>query len=222
MSQNNPDPPPTQKTKQPVPPPQAQQDLIRKNARTGLAVFAVFLCMVGLSFASVPLYNLFCRMTGFDGTTRTAETLPGKILDRTVTVKFNASTGRNMMWDFRPELREIDVRLGEKGLAAFHAKNRNNTATAGTAIYNVTPFKAGKYFHKIQCFCFDEQALQPGQDVSMPVMFFVDPAMNDDPDMEDVKVITLSYTFYPVESKELEEALDAFYNEGDPAIQGTN
>lgn len=178
--------------------------------------------MVGLSFASVPLYNLFCRMTGFDGTTRTAETLPGTVLDRTITIKFNASTGRNMPWEFKPELREIDVRLGEKGLAAFHAKNRSNTATAGTAIYNVTPFKAGKYFHKIQCFCFDEQALQPGQDVSMPVMFFVDPALNDDPDMEDVKVITLSYTFYPVESKELEDALDAFYNEDAPAIQGTN
>lgn len=178
--------------------------------------------MVGLSFASVPLYNLFCRMTGFDGTTQTAATLPDHILDRTITIKFNASTGPHMMWDFKPELREIDVRLGEKGLAAFHAKNRSNTVTAGTAIYNVTPFKAGKYFHKIQCFCFDEQALQPGQDVSMPVMFFVDPALNDDPDMEDVKVITLSYTFYPVESKELEDALDAFYNEDAPAIQGTN
>ncbi|MBK7363296.1 MAG: cytochrome c oxidase assembly protein [Micavibrio sp.] len=222
MSQNNPDPPPTQKTKQPVPPSPTQQDLIRKNARTGLAVFAVFLFMVGLSFASVPLYNLFCRMTGFDGTTQTAAALPDHILDRTITIKFNASTGPHMMWDFKPELREIDVRLGEKGLAAFHAKNRSNTVTAGTAIYNVTPFKAGKYFHKIQCFCFDEQALQPGQDVSMPVMFFVDPALNDDPDMEDVKVITLSYTFYPVESKELEDALDAFYNEDAPAIQGTN
>jgi cytochrome c oxidase assembly protein subunit 11 len=218
MNKNNPDP----KTKPPAPPLRTQQDLIRKNARTGLAVFAAFLFMVGLSFASVPLYNLFCRMTGFDGTTRTAETLPDKVLDRVVTVKFNASTSREMVWDFKPELREIDVRLGEKGLAAFHAKNRSNKATAGTAIYNVTPFKAGKYFHKIQCFCFDEQALQPGQDVSMPVMFFVDPAMNDDPDMEDVTAITLSYTFYPVESKELEDALDAFYNEDNPAIQGTN
>lgn len=205
-----------------APRPPTDQDLIRKNARTGLAVLCIIIVMTGLSFAAVPLYDLFCRVTGFDGTTQTAAALPDTVLDRTVTIKFNAGTGPHMMWDFKPELREIDVRLGEKGLAAFHAKNRNTVATAGTAIYNVTPFKAGKYFHKIQCFCFDEQVLQPGQDVSMPVMFFVDPAMNDDPDMEDVKSITLSYTFYPVESKELEDALDAFYNEGDPAIQGTN
>lgn len=196
--------------------------LIRKNARTGLAVFSVILVMIGLSFAAVPLYSLFCKVTGFDGTPGTAAALPDKILDRKVTIRFNADTGPGMMWDFKPELLQIDVRLGEKGLAAFHARNRLATASGGTAVYNVTPLKAGKYFHKVQCFCFDEQILQPGQDVSMPVMFFVDPSMNDDPDMDDVTSITLSYTFYPVESKVLEDALDAFYNEPNPAIQGTN
>lgn len=212
----------TPNTNPPAPRRLSEQDLIRKNARTGLAVFSVILVMIGLSFAAVPLYSLFCKVTGFDGTTGTATALPDKILDRTVTIRFNASTGPGLMWDFKPELLQIDVRLGEKGLAAFHAKNRLATPTAGTALYNVTPLKAGKYFHKVQCFCFDEQILQPGQDVSMPVMFFIDPSMNDDPDMEDVTSITLSYTFYPAESKVLEDALDAFYNEGNPAIQGTN
>ncbi len=222
MSQDNPNHNPAPKMNPPGPPLPPDQDLIRKNARTGLAVFSVILVMIGLSFAAVPLYSLFCKVTGFDGTTRTATTLPDNILDRTVTIRFNADTGHGMMWDFRPELLETTVRLGEKGLAAFHAKNRLATPSAGTALYNVTPLKAGKYFHKIQCFCFDEQILQPGQDVSMPVMFFVDPSMNDDPDMEDVTSITLSYTFYPAESKALEAALDAFYNEDSPAIQGTD
>jgi cytochrome c oxidase assembly protein subunit 11 len=212
----NPDP---QKNPSALPP---QTDLIRKNARTGLAVVVAVLVMAGLSFAAVPMYDLFCRMTGFDGTTQKAEALPDTILDRTITVQFNAETGRNMMWDFKPEMREIKVKLGEKGITAFHARNSAAKPTAGTAIYNVTPLKAGKYFQKIQCFCFDEQVLQPGQDVSMPVLFFVDPKMNDDPNMDDVTTINLSYTFYPAESKDLEDALEGFYNEDGSAIQGTN
>ena len=178
--------------------------------------------MIGLSFAAVPLYGLFCRATGFDGTTRTAAALPGKVLDRTVTVKFDANTDRHLPWEFRPEQREITVHLGQKGLTAFLARNKKTVPTTGSALYNVTPLKAGQYFHKIQCFCFSEQTLQPGQEVSMPVLFFVDPAMNDDPNMQDVTVITLSYTFYPAESRTLEDALEAFYNGKAPAIQGTN
>ncbi len=178
--------------------------------------------MLALSFASVPLYSLFCKITGFDGTTQTAAALPGIVLDRRITVKFNADTGRGLDWDFRPEMREIDVRLGEKGLTAFQARNRGNKAAGATALYNVTPYKAGKYFHKIQCFCFDEQTLAAGEDVSMPVLFFVDPSLDEDPDMDDVKTITLSYTFYRAESNELEDALDAFYNTGAPVTKGTN
>ncbi len=168
--------------------------------------------MGAFSFASVPLYRIFCEKTGFDGTTQKASTLPETILDRTVTVKFNGDVGRGLNWDFKPEMREIKVKLGEKGLTAFHARNRENTATIGTAVFNVTPLKAGKYFNKIQCFCFGEQTLEAGQDVSMPVLFYVDPAMDKDPNMADVKTITLSYTFYRAESNELEEAMDAFYN----------
>lgn len=198
------------------------QDLVRKNARTGLLVIGVVIGMIGLSFASVPLYNLFCNVTGFGGTTQTADALPGEVLERSVTIKFNADTAPNMPWHFEPEMREINVKLGERGLTAYIAKNKYNTDVSGTAIYNVTPLKAGKYFHKIQCFCFDEQTLKPHEEVSMPVMFFVDPEMDRDPNMDDVKVITLSYTFFRGESKELEDALEGFYNEETGAIENTN
>lgn len=199
-----------------------QQKLVAKNARTGLIVLGAVMFMLGLSFAAVPFYDLFCRMTGFGGTPQTATALPGVILDRTVTIRFNADTGRDMPWDFKSEIKETAVRLGERGLAAFSAYNPRSEAIAGTALYNVTPPKAGKYFHKIQCFCFDEQTLQPGERVSMPVMFYVDPAMDTDPNMQDVHRITLSYTFYPAESKELEAALATFYNDGgvEPASAG--
>lgn len=187
-------------------------ELIRKNARTGLAVLGVVAGMIALSFASVPLYSLFCRATGFEGTTQTASALPGKIIDRTITVKFDANTDRTMPWDFKPEMREIKVRLGEKGITSFFAHNRLSKTTAGTALYNVTPDKAGAYFNKIECFCFGLQSLGPGESATLPVLFYVDPALNDNPDMDDVHTITLSYTFYPASSKELEAALTRFYN----------
>jgi cytochrome c oxidase assembly protein subunit 11 len=189
------------------------QELVRKNLRTGLSVLAVVLGMVALSFASVPLYDLFCRMTGFGGTTQTASALPDKILDRAVTIKFNAATGRGMPWSFHPEMREVRVRLGERGITSYYAKNLMDKPTTGVAIYNVTPLKAGKYFHKIQCFCFNDQTLAAQQETSMPVLFFVDPAMNDDPNMDDVSTITLSYTFFQSETEELESALQGFYNQ---------
>lgn len=190
--------------------------LVRKNALTGLVVVVVVIGMVGLSFASVPLYNLFCRVTGFGGTTQVAEALPDIVLERSVTVKFNADVNRSLSWDFKPDQREAVVQLGEKGFATFSARNRLAKPSAGTALYNVTPPKVGKYFHKIQCFCFDEQILGPGQKVSMPVMFYVDPAMAEDPGMDDVFVITLSYTFFKSESSALEQALEDFYNEDSP------
>ena len=189
-----------------------QKELAKKNARMGMTVFLVVAIMLGLAFASVPLYDLFCRVTGFDGTTQVSEALPETILDRQVIIKFNADTHKSLPWDFNPEMREITVKLGQKGLTAYHAANKSDKTVVGSAVYNVTPFKAGKYFHKIECFCFGEQSLQPGEDVSMPVLFYVDPSMADDPHMDDVKVITLSYNFYKSETKELDEALEAFYN----------
>ena len=196
--------------------------LTRKNRKTGGLVLLVVAGMVGLSFASVPLYRLFCQVTGFGGTTQISQILPDKILERSVTVKFNADVNRALPWDFRPQQREITVHIGEKALIAYAARNKIARPTAGTAIYNVTPLKVGKYFHKIQCFCFDEQILGPGQKVSMPVMFYIDPAMDEDPGMEDVSVITLSYTFFPADSSALEQGLDAFYNEDRNMLKGAH
>ena len=188
------------------------EELVRKNARMGLTVLAFVRVMIGLAFASVPLYSLFCRVTGFAGTTQVASAFPDQILDRSVKIHFTTRTASDMPWQFNAELREVEVRLGERGLANFIAVNPADQPVAGTAVYNVTPLKVGKYFNKVQCFCFDQQILAPGQEVNMPVMFYVDPAMNDDPDMSDITTITLSYTFYKTESDELESALEAFYN----------
>ncbi|MCK6419145.1 MAG: cytochrome c oxidase assembly protein [Alphaproteobacteria bacterium] len=187
--------------------------LARKNARTGLIVLAVVVGMGGVSFAAVPMYRVFCQMTGFGGTPLVSATLPGTVLARTIQVRFNADVGQNLSWDFAPEQRQITVRLGQRGLTAYRAHNPENKAVTGVAVYNVTPPKAGKYFHKIECFCFGEQTLQPKQTVSMPVMFYVDPALDKDPNMRDVTSITLSYTFYQAGTKALDEAMDAFYNE---------
>lgn len=183
-----------------------------KNTKTLATVFGVVILMVGLAFASVPLYDMFCRVTGFGGTTMISDSLPDKVLERTVTVKFDANTTRNMNWSFKPEKHQQTVQLGQQGIISFLAKNNGSRATAGTALYNVTPNKAGKYFQKMQCFCFDEQTLKPGEEMPMPVVFYIDPSMADDPNMEDVKTITLSYTFFPAESQELDNALEAFYN----------
>lgn len=188
-------------------------EISRKNAKLGLTVLAVVMGMAALSYASVPLYNLFCRVTGFGGTTQVSDALPDQIIDRIITVQFNADTNRNLPWEFKPEQRSIDVKLGQKGLASYMARNKVRQPTAGTAIYNVTPLKAGKYFHKVQCFCFDAQTLEANQRVDMPVMFYIDPKMNDDPNLDDVKTITLSYTFFPAESEELDQALEGFYNQ---------
>lgn len=200
-----------------TPPPknhtQNHEHTARKNARTALIILGVVICMIGLSFASVPLYRLFCQVTGFAGTTQTAEAFPDEVLDRVVTIKFNADVDQNMPWKFNPEQREIKVRLGQKGITAFHATNKSDQPVTGTAVYNVTPLKVGKYFHKVQCFCFGEQTLAPGEDISMPVLFFVDPEMAKDQSMNDVQTITLSYTFYRAESEELDKAQQAFYNQ---------
>lgn len=186
-------------------------DLKARNRKTGLMVFGIVACMVGLAFASVPLYDLFCRVTGFGGTTQIATSAPDVILDREVTVKFNADVNRNLPWSFAPEQRSLTVNIGQEGLINYKARNISSTPVAGTAVYNVSPPKVGKYFHKTQCFCFDEQVLQPGEDMNMPVLFFIDPSIADDPYMDDVKKITLSYTFFQTESAELDNALEEYY-----------
>lgn len=171
-------------------------DTDRRNRRMALGLGAVVAGMVGLSFASVPLYDLFCRVTGFGGTTMVAEKAPDKALERIVTVRFNADVNNSINWEFRPDTHAVDVHVGEAMTIAYRARNLEKRAVIGTATYNVTPEKAGQYFNKIQCFCFTEQKLEPGQSIEMPVNFYVDPAMADDPEMADVKTITLSYTFF--------------------------
>jgi cytochrome c oxidase assembly protein subunit 11 len=181
-----------------------------RNSRTGLIILAVVVFMGAMSFAAVPLYRLFCQATGFDGTTMVSEKLPDHIVDRTITVKFNTDVGRNMLWAFHAEQRQVDVKLGQKGLISFDAENRDKVPVSGVAVYNVTPPKAGKYFHKMQCFCFGEQTLNPGEKATYPVIFYIDPNLNDDPNMDNVEVITLSYTFFPSDTPELEAAIANF------------
>lgn len=176
--------------------PDSRADVGRRNARMAVKLGAVVAGMVGLSFASVPLYDMFCRATGFGGATMVAEKAPDKALERVVTVRFNADVNNSINWEFKPDTHAVDVHVGEAMTIAYRAKNLESRAVIGTATYNVTPEKAGQYFNKLQCFCFTEQKLEPGQSIDMPVNFYVDPAMADDPEMADVKTITLSYTFF--------------------------
>ena len=168
--------------------------------------------MVGLAYASVPLYKLFCQVTGFGGTTQVATEAPVEISEKTIKVRFNADVNSGLNWQFKPEQREITVRLGEDNLAYYMAENMSVQPITGQAVYNVTPLKAGQYFNKIACFCFDEQTLEPGQRVDMPVSFYVDPAIAEDINTQDVKTITLSYTFFKAEASV--EAADGNEDQG--------
>ena len=176
--------------------PRTHQGTRRKNLILMGGLFGLVFGMIGLSFAAVPLYDLFCKVTGFGGTTQQAEGPAGEILDRTVKVRFNADVNGALPWGFRPEIHQMEVRIGESAMMSYRAVNNSDEPIVGTATYNVTPDKTGIYFNKIQCFCFTEQRLEPGQSVDMPVYFFVDPAMADDPKLDDVQTITLSYTFF--------------------------
>lgn len=166
-----------------------------------LPLIAIALGMLMLSYAAVPFYNLFCRVTGFGGTTQRSAHAPAAIADRSITVYFNADTDPALPWKFEPIERKVTVRIGENRLVAFRATNLSQTATRGTATYNVTPYRAGPYFDKIQCFCFEEQRIGPGETVTMPVSFFIDPAILNDANLADLKNITLSYTFFSYESR---------------------
>ena len=171
-------------------------NLRRRNGVTLAALAMVLVVMGGLVYASVPLYRLFGQATGFGGTTRTAEAPPAQPGERIVTVRFNADVSRTLPWSFRPVQREISLRVGELGLAYYVARNESDVPITGNATYNVSPQKAGIYFNKVACFCFTEQRLMPGESVKMAVTFFVDPEIVDDPYQDDVKTITLSYTFF--------------------------
>jgi len=168
------------------------------NRRVATVCVAVVAAMTGLAFASAPLYDLFCRTTGFAGTPQRVEAAPGPMAQpgRLITVRFNADIAGDMPWQFQPVQREVKVVPGEETLIFYRASNPTSQAVTGTATFNVTPDKAGPYFDKIACFCFTEQRLEAGQTVDMPVSFFVDPAMLKDPKTRDIRSITLSYTFF--------------------------
>ena len=168
---------------------------------TVAALVSVVVGMLGLTAAAVPLYRLFCQVTGYGGTTQRAAAAPDQGLDRTITVRFNADVDPDLLWSFQPEQRQIEVRIGEQSLAYYRARNRSDHPVVGQAVYNVTPFKAGPYFDKIACFCFDEQVLGPGEEVDMPVSFYVDPEILNDPDTRNMHTITLSYTFFLIEDE---------------------
>ena len=173
------------------------------TTRTALQAVAVVVTMGSLAWASVPLYDWFCRVTGYGGETGVASVAPGEVLDRTIKIRFSGSLERDMPWEFRPESREMEIRIGETGLAFYEAHNPTDRPVAGTASYNVAPFEAGGHFVKIDCFCFEEQVLQPGETVSMPVTFYVDPAITTDRDAKHLHTITLSYTFHVIDDPEL-------------------
>ncbi len=187
----------------------AADDLARRNRRVVSLVALGVAGMLGLAFASVPLYELFCKATGFNGTTQVAATGPGRVLERTVRVRFDANMDANLPWKFEPLQREVTVRLGEEKLIHYRATNLSKRPIVGTATYNVLPDIAGQWFNKVQCFCFTEQLLKPGQAVDMPVIFFVDPDMAKDRAYDDINTITLSYTFHEAKTPHAKELLRA-------------
>jgi cytochrome c oxidase assembly protein subunit 11 len=174
--------------------------LARKNGRTAMLAGLLALAMVGLAFASVPLYRLFCQVTGFGGTTQMAvgSEAPGAT-GKMISVRFDANVSSALPWRFEPVDTSRRVAVGARNIANYTARNLSDRAVTGTATFNVTPVQAGQYFTKIQCFCFTEQRLEPGQEISMPVVFFVDPKIMEDPQASRISEITLSYTFYPVD-----------------------
>ncbi|KIC16020.1 cytochrome c oxidase assembly protein [Leisingera sp. ANG-DT] len=182
--------------------------------KTVVQLVGVVVLMGGLSWASVPFYDWFCRVTGFGGVTGVASAGSDTVLDQTIKVRFDGSKERGMPWEFKPVQREMEIKLGETGLAFYEAYNPTDRPVAGQASYNVAPYQAGGFFEKIDCFCFTEQVLQPGERVQMPVTFYVDPEIIDDRDAKYVHTITLSYTFHEIDLPEGVAALDTGGNTG--------
>ncbi len=170
--------------------------MLSKNTKTLIFLLMLVAAMSALAYASVPLYNLFCKVTGYGGTTGVAESAPHEKGEKEITVLFNADTDPNLPWEFKTLQRKVKVTTGVDTLIYFEATNTSDEPATGVAVYNVTPNKVGQYFDKIQCFCFDNQTLQPGEKMEMPVSFFIDPAIEQDPDVKEVRTITLSYTFF--------------------------
>lgn len=194
-------------------------ELVRRarNARTVGVLAAVVVGMIGFSYASVPLYELFCRVTGFGGTTQVAEAGADQVLDRTFTIRFDSNVNDALGWRFEPVQKVTSVKVGETKLAFYRATNTSDETVVGTATFNVTPDKAGLYFNKIECFCFTQQVLRPGETVDMPVSFYLDPELVEDAKMDGVTTVTLSYTFYRAQDQSLARQIAEL-----PVVDGTN
>ena len=192
----------------------------RANRKVAIACAAFFCSMIGVAYASVPLYELFCRVTGFGGTTQVADTASEVVLDRVIKVRFDANTANALPWQFRPKVREVELKVGEMAEISYVAKNIAQRVTNGRASFNVTPLAAGAYFNKMQCFCFTDTALAPGEEMDMPVVFFVDPAIAENHELDKVTTITLSYTFFPIDAPET--PLASVDVEGPVAAKETN
>jgi cytochrome c oxidase assembly protein subunit 11 len=177
--------------------PQTTSKVRNAKRRTALISVVVVFGMTGAAFAAVPLYRRFCQLTGFDGTVRKAEAAPTQVLDKTLVIRFDANV-RGVPWTFAPDQTSQTVKIGKTGLAFFHVKNTSDKPVTAHAAYNVVPESAARYFEKLQCFCFTDQTLQPGQSADFPVVYFVDPKYASDPDTKNEPDITLSYTFFPV------------------------
>jgi cytochrome c oxidase assembly protein subunit 11 len=175
--------------------------------------------MLGLAYAAVPLYQLFCQVTGIGGTTQRAAAAPSQVVDRWVTVRFNADIAPDLAWEFRAPAESVRLRFGEAGVASYTVRNLSGDAVVGTAVYNVTPLKIGAYFNKLECFCFTEQVLNPGESAELPVSFFVDPELLNNRNVREVDVITLSYTFYRAKNQ---DAAKSVVTSGLPAPPTTN
>jgi len=185
-----------------------------RNARLAWTMVAIVGGMLGLAYAAVPLYEIFCKATGFAGTPQVAQEGERPVLGRTVTVRFDSNVDPNLPWRFEPAEREVKVHLGEEKLVFFRATNVSQRPIVGTATFNITPERTGRWFDKIQCFCFTEQVLKPGQSVDMPVTFFVDPEMDKDRRYDDIRTITLSYTFFEAKTERAKTLLGGTPGDG--------
>lgn len=194
------------------------QQLNRSNTRVAVICVSVFFAMVGLSFAAVPLYDLFCRVTGYGGTTQRADAASETILDREIIVTFDANVRSGLDWEFKAKQRKVKVKLGQMTEILYQATSLTDQRSAGTSTFNVAPFEVGGYFNKIDCFCFTEQPLEAGESVDMPVVFFIDPEMDKDESLKGIKEITLSYTFFEL-PKDGEEETAAVERESDTATE---
>lgn len=188
------------------------RDVARKNRRAGFFVLGLVLGMIVLTASSVSLYRLYCKLTGFGGQATQSERASGEILSRKIEVRFNTDVHPDLGWDFKAEQPPLTLAIGREAVISFLAVNHGEKASAGTALYNIDPPAAGKYFHKTQCFCFDYQLIAPKESNHFPVVFYIDPELDKDPQLKDLKIITLSYGFFRAESKELDDALEDFYN----------